>query len=102
MCSLPPVLPGPFGCLAMVSKWTFSAAEGRCAPYSYGGCRGTANLFNTEAECEAKCPAKSDGDVDAKVCSLKVDRGRCRGRKVSNREEEVELTDGFFFLYGIP
>ena len=81
---MPPVWPGPIGCLAMVrestllqlfvvlfefcrkirnktwftcvtsiqvlvfqmKKWTFSTPEGRCVPYTYGGCRGTQNLFS--------------------------------------------------------
>ena len=29
-----------------MKKWTFSTPEGRCVPYTYGGCRGTQNLFS--------------------------------------------------------
>ena len=27
-----------------------------CVSYIYGGCRGTANLHESEAECKAACP----------------------------------------------
>ena len=83
----------------MVSKWTFSAAEGRCAPYSYGGCRGTANLFTTEAECKAKCPEKDVDEPNAEVCSLQMDRGQCRGRKVGNSKEEIKLMLSSLYMF---
>ena len=54
VCSLPPMEPGPV-CEAIVPKWTFDGVDGICKPYVYGGCRGTANLFDTEADCMRRC-----------------------------------------------
>ena len=36
-------------------KWTFSTPEGRCVPYTYGGCRGTQNLFSRCALISSFC-----------------------------------------------
>ena len=39
-------------------KFTFDASSssgGSCVPFIYGGCGGTENLFDSEADCEAIC-----------------------------------------------
>ena len=51
-------------------------------PYTYGGCRGTPNLFPSEQDCRAVCPGRLVKDPSAAVCALPMARGRCRGRKV--------------------
>ena len=38
-----------------MKKWTFSTPEGRCVPYTYGGCRGTQNLFSRCALISSFC-----------------------------------------------
>jgi hypothetical protein len=60
VCSLPPI-DNPFACLAFHPSWTFNSKKGKCEPYVYGGCGKTANLFQTEEECNAKCnPTQSN------------------------------------------
>lgn len=54
LCNLPPVKPG-FFCEALIPKWTFNPITEKCEFYEYGGCGGTANLFQTEKECKAAC-----------------------------------------------
>lgn len=56
-CSLPPVLQGEKKCKGYIKKWTFNETEEACVSYIYGGCNGTKNLFDTEEECKAICPA---------------------------------------------
>jgi len=71
ICDLPPITPGLLSCMAFIPKWTFSKSEGKCVSYMYGGCRGTKNLFDSEAECKAECANKNSRSTKtAEVCSL--------------------------------
>ncbi|NWZ08693.1 A4 protein, partial [Agelaius phoeniceus] len=42
-------------CRAMISRWYFDLAEGKCAPFFYGGCGGNRNNFDSEEYCMAVC-----------------------------------------------
>ncbi|VDP11473.1 unnamed protein product, partial [Soboliphyme baturini] len=71
--------PGP--CLEPVSQWYFDNVNDECKLFTYGGCRGNENRFNTKEECEARClpatappPAVADEDI----CYLEFDVGPCR------------------------
>jgi hypothetical protein len=55
ICSLPPVEPSNISCFAFIPSWTFNSALGRCQSFVYGGCGKTANLFDTQPQCEAAC-----------------------------------------------
>ena len=75
-------------------KFTFDVASSEsCVPFIYGGCGGTENLFDTEAECSAKCMQTEDDDDDdavvfeaaprtLDVCALPVAKGNCRAMKI--------------------
>jgi hypothetical protein len=66
LCTLP-ADPGP--CEAAIPRWYFDATLGECAEFTYGGCEGNANNFETLAECEAACT----------LCELPPDVGPCDG-----------------------
>merc|ERR1719410_227376 len=51
-CELPKVV-GP--CRAAVARYYYDASRGQCERFFYGGCKGNANNFDTQADCEAKC-----------------------------------------------
>ncbi|MFO7177432.1 MAG: BPTI/Kunitz domain-containing protein [Pseudomonadota bacterium] len=55
-CSLP-IEVGP--CDGAFPRFAFSEAEGRCVPFSYGGCEGNENNFESLEECEALCAGGS-------------------------------------------
>ncbi|KAJ8036118.1 Papilin [Holothuria leucospilota] len=56
-------------CTTQLSRFSFNAATGQCQPFSYSGCGGNANRFNTLQECEEYC------EVD--ICAQPVDPGPC-------------------------
>ncbi|TSL16069.1 Amyloid-beta A4 protein [Bagarius yarrelli] len=48
-----PARKGP--CRAKLPRWYFMAETGRCAPFTFGGCGGNRNNFESEEYCMAVC-----------------------------------------------
>ncbi|XP_071826356.1 uncharacterized protein [Apostichopus japonicus] len=69
MC-LQPIDAGP--CSLNLARFAFNSDMGACEPFSYGGCLGSGNRFNTLAECQATCEA-----VTGDACALPLDAGPC-------------------------
>ncbi|XP_063073261.1 amyloid beta (A4) precursor protein a isoform X2 [Engraulis encrasicolus] len=42
-------------CRAMLPRWYFVGAEGKCVPFIYGGCGGNRNNFESEEYCLSVC-----------------------------------------------
>lgn len=42
-------------CRQSLAAWYFDAASGQCKPFTYGGCGGNANNFDSQKKCESKC-----------------------------------------------
>jgi len=55
VCALA-VDPGP--CSVPVIRWYYSHDTGRCVAFTFGGCHGNANKFDTRQECEGVCPVQ--------------------------------------------
>ncbi|KAI8463862.1 MAG: hypothetical protein J3K34DRAFT_526667 [Monoraphidium minutum] len=51
-CTLPPETGL---CRAAIPRWFWNAADGACALFTFGGCGGNANNFESEGACEAAC-----------------------------------------------
>ncbi|XP_047994782.1 papilin-like isoform X6 [Leguminivora glycinivorella] len=73
-------LPAEVGlCRAAIPRFYFNAASRRCEPFTYGGCGGNHNNFETIQECEQRCaPAPvnhPDVSPECRVASL----DQCRG-----------------------
>ena len=47
-------------CEEKKSNWYFDAAAEECTAFSYGGCEGNANRFETEEQCLRQCGAFRD------------------------------------------
>ncbi len=52
MCELPQEV-GP--CKGQVPAYFYNKDNGACESFWFGGCRGNANRFETEIECQTKC-----------------------------------------------
>ncbi len=65
ICNLPADV-GP--CDAVVPRWFFNSQSGLCEPFTWGGCGGNANNFETLVQCEMACGA---------ICNLPPEVGPC-------------------------
>lgn len=78
VCELPQVV-GP--CEAAIPRFWYNAASRECEPFTYGGCKGNANNFESSAECQAKCSpsdAAPPTDATANVCTQPQLVGPCK------------------------
>lgn len=78
MCSLP-AQSGP--CLGAFPRYAFNSDSGECELFTYGGCLGNGNNFETIEKCEATCasPQPADPGPKHRSCSLQLEGGPCRG-----------------------
>lgn len=54
------LLPADSGtCAALLTKYFFNVQTGQCETFSYGGCYGNANRFDTLQACQQRCDANS-------------------------------------------
>ncbi len=67
VCELPPDV-GP--CDAIVPRWFHDAGTGQCQTFTWGGCGGNANNFESREACEGACPP-------ADRCELPAEPGLC-------------------------
>lgn len=70
-CDAEPKVVGP--CEAATPSWSFIKESGKCERFLYGGCEGTANRFDTEADCKETCnvvdePPKEDCCPKGEFC----------------------------------
>lgn len=57
-CSEEPKVVG--NCRAAIPRWSFIEKSGKCELFSYGGCGGTKNNFETEEECKKTCNVEEE------------------------------------------
>nr|XP_045610870.1 papilin-like [Procambarus clarkii] len=62
-------------CRASIPNWYFDPDQGRCIGFSYGGCGGNANRFQSVELCERQCGRYRNQDV----CNLPLSEGPCDG-----------------------
>lgn len=80
-----PAAVGP--CDAAFPRWFHNFETGRCEEFTWGGCGGNDNNFETKDECEAACPS------EAPKLSIAPRAGQC--------EPEVHCTDIYIPVCGI-
>uniref|UniRef100_A0A0K2VB06 Papilinlike [Apis florea] n=1 Tax=Lepeophtheirus salmonis TaxID=72036 RepID=A0A0K2VB06_LEPSM len=82
ICTLPKVR-GP--CNSQIDSFWFDEDKNSCFKFTWGGCQGNGNRFESMEFCEAKCkdtgsgaPSKEKANVD--ICNLPIDSGPCTDR----------------------
>ncbi|XP_023714180.1 kunitz-type U19-barytoxin-Tl1a [Cryptotermes secundus] len=71
-CHKPPSS-GP--CRALFPAFYFNTQSGRCETFTWSGCGGNSNRFETRASCEKNCPVRKEkrsGEQLAKRCNRDV------------------------------
>ncbi|XP_037086588.1 papilin-like, partial [Pollicipes pollicipes] len=73
------LLPSDAGpCTGRVERYFYSAATGRCQQFSYGGCEGNGNNFETARECTSRCTG-SKIEPGGAICRQRSLVGPCAG-----------------------
>ncbi|XP_026316272.1 papilin-like isoform X3 [Hyposmocoma kahamanoa] len=91
VCSLPAVI-GP--CKAAIPRYYWDTKAKDCLKFTYGGCNGNENNFETEDSCRAKCsPSYTD------ICSLPAETGPCRAA-FPRYYWDTQAKDCLKFTYG--
>lgn len=67
-----PFVSGP--CYANHKKWHFNQATSQCELFTYGGCSGNGNNFDTKKDCERKCKPTTPTAAPAVTTELKKEK----------------------------
>jgi len=63
--------PDPGPCEASIPRYAFNPDTGLCHPFTYGGCDGNANNFETVERCYATCGGQ--GEIESAACMTSLD-----------------------------
>lgn len=47
-------------CTDPLTQWYFDSSDKECKQFTYGGCRGNGNRFNTKLQCQEACQSSSE------------------------------------------
>ncbi|KAJ1351167.1 hypothetical protein KIN20_007128 [Parelaphostrongylus tenuis] len=50
-------------CRDAISMWYYDSSDGMCKQFTYSGCRGNENRFETKESCEMRCNARSQDNT---------------------------------------
>ncbi|XP_016956929.1 male accessory gland serine protease inhibitor [Drosophila biarmipes] len=53
ICAEEFALVGP--CRGLIPKWSYNPDKNECSKFSYSGCQGSNNNFETQEKCEESC-----------------------------------------------
>ena len=87
ICELPKVI-GP--CSGSMEQYWYDKDRDECFTFTYGGCQGNGNKFDTKEFCENRClkgtgPRRPSSPIadGVDICGLPIDAGPCTEKKPS-------------------
>lgn len=89
------IVTGP--CRGRFEKWAYNSSSLICQKFTYGGCGGNYNRFETEKECQSECYNRIVQPVE--ICNLHMEKGPCRGF-LKKYGYNVETKQCEMFVYG--
>ncbi|GMH43260.1 hypothetical protein BSKO_11182 [Bryopsis sp. KO-2023] len=90
ICKLPAVT-GP--CRAAIPRWFFNSLSGQCERFTYGGCRGNKNNFQTIEECKKACGSTTCSPLGTRCSNQK----QCCGGPKTECCSPLGVSPGFDF-----
>lgn len=61
-CEAKPKVMGP--CEAAIPSWSYIQDSKKCEAFTYGGCDGTSNRFDSENDCKDTCNVTAEPPVE--------------------------------------
>lgn len=56
-------------CRGSFIRWYYDTESRRCRKFTYGGCRGNVNRFDSAEQCQRVCGQHPDVDADVSLAS---------------------------------
>ena len=72
ICALPE---SAGNCLAYIRNWRYDAVTGHCVEFTYGGCGGNKNNFDSKEKCENYC-SRAGMHVPLSICFMWIFIGK--------------------------
>ena len=85
-CSLDPVRGD---CFEVIPRWYFNPRTGSCRRFSYSGCGGNDNNFQTQEECHGICMSKKS--TTTATTENEVEEGRQHGKRGQQQQQHHKV-----------
>ncbi len=88
-CNLPRD-PGP--CRRYETRWFHDSSSNTCAQFTYGGCGGNSNNFESREQCERTCGGEHLGELDLSLEPFPLSNNSILSATIQDRRPTVEAT----------